>query len=407
MSFFACSVCSQVLRQPCCLTNCGHTFCFECLVGKVTQRPGDEAVIICPNCHVSSRCSSAEDMKTELGELVTATFIDIFGTEKISRLKRSARGDMNEPLSQKKMVRKCSGCRVKTSHFCVTCETVVCSKCAVHGHIKHELSDLVKQLRNKREELKWFIDELKGEMEESEKKKKELSAEFERIQKELFDETTKARVLKTAIERLRLVNDQIKDEEGILEVDCFFKLERELRNKLQLADQEFPDSTVTRSRGEDNLICRWLKEARGNKVNKVELLYRATRDGFAPKEFHSRCDLQGPTLVLLKTTEGKRGGGYSAQSWTSSNKYRDVSDPTKSSFLFSLDSQQTFKLRPNAGRSIKNNSDLGPLFGSGADLHISESGSYSFPGSYQLPSAASLFGQASWKVSDYEVWKVV
>ena len=40
------------------------------------------------------------------------------------------------------------------------------------------------------------------------------------------------------------------------------------------------------------------------------LLYRATRDGSYPKDFHKKCDNQGPTITLIKTDNGRKFGGY-------------------------------------------------------------------------------------------------
>ena len=38
------------------------------------------------------------------------------------------------------------------------------------------------------------------------------------------------------------------------------------------------------------------------------ILYKATRDGFKPANFHKRCDGKSPTLVVLKSGENVFGG---------------------------------------------------------------------------------------------------
>eukprot|EP01099_Mayorella_cantabrigiensis_P007987 TRINITY_DN734_c1_g1_i1.p1 TRINITY_DN734_c1_g1~~TRINITY_DN734_c1_g1_i1.p1 ORF type:complete len:206 (+),score=51.94 TRINITY_DN734_c1_g1_i1:84-701(+) len=199
---FKCALCSQVLRQPCCLVNCGHVFCFECLVDKVTQRPDDEAVSICPSCHVSSGCSSIEEMKKELREPVTETLIELVGNEKISQMKSpnmcggedcegraeswcpECKGNLCKtcleehskvrflkshkvvPLSQKKVeiFGECSSCQTKTTGFCETCEKAICPKCAFQGHKEHEVNDLVVHLNTRREGLRKFIEEVRGSL---------------------------------------------------------------------------------------------------------------------------------------------------------------------------------------------------------------------------------------------------
>eukprot|EP01099_Mayorella_cantabrigiensis_P007988 TRINITY_DN734_c1_g1_i2.p1 TRINITY_DN734_c1_g1~~TRINITY_DN734_c1_g1_i2.p1 ORF type:complete len:230 (+),score=62.37 TRINITY_DN734_c1_g1_i2:1207-1896(+) len=229
------------------------------------------------------------------------------------------------------------------------------------------------------------------------------------------------------MEKLSLVKEQMPDGEG-LDFDIFVKLERELRKKLELPETKvqskqeekkrtaryFEDSKVIESDEERKVVVGWLKEVRGEgNVNKVELLFRGSRDGFRVQDFHSRCDNQGPTIVVFKTSEGRRGGGYTSQQWASpTGLYQDVFDPTGSSFLFSLESKEMFKHIPEKGRAICNQADYGPFFGNGNDLYIETNcnqnqSSSSNPGSYSIPSSASLVGSFRFRVLDYEVWKVI
>jgi hypothetical protein len=66
----------------------------------------------------------------------------------------------------------------------------------------------------------------------------------------------------------------------------------------------------------------------------LSLLYKATRDGFSCKNFHSLCDNQGPTICLIKSEFGKTFGGYAHPSWQSLEK---GSYSGGKSFLFQLD----------------------------------------------------------------------
>ena len=63
-----------------------------------------------------------------------------------------------------------------------------------------------------------------------------------------------------------------------------------------------------------------------------KLLYRASRDGWAASNFHSKCDNQGATITFIKCKDGNVFGGYAEASWTSSQGY--VRCPK--AFLFSL-----------------------------------------------------------------------
>ena len=64
------------------------------------------------------------------------------------------------------------------------------------------------------------------------------------------------------------------------------------------------------------------------------LLYRASRDGWEGKNFHSKCDNKGPTLTVIKCTGGYVFGGYANAAWTSNENGSYQASP--GSFLFSL-----------------------------------------------------------------------
>ena len=74
------------------------------------------------------------------------------------------------------------------------------------------------------------------------------------------------------------------------------------------------------------------------------LLYRATRDGSYPKDYHKKCDNQGPTLTLIKTDNNRKFGGYISkdiQYGTSDEKY--VKD--KNAFIFSIDKKKKYNIK--------------------------------------------------------------
>jgi hypothetical protein len=48
---------------------------------------------------------------------------------------------------------------------------------------------------------------------------------------------------------------------------------------------------------------------------KLNLIYRATRDGFRCKDFHDNCHYKGPTICVIKSEFGKTFGGYTNLSW--------------------------------------------------------------------------------------------
>ena len=55
------------------------------------------------------------------------------------------------------------------------------------------------------------------------------------------------------------------------------------------------------------------------------LLYRASEHGYTAKSFHECCDdVNGPTLVIIKSSEGWIFGGYTTQSWSGDRIYNDM-----------------------------------------------------------------------------------
>jgi hypothetical protein len=63
-------------------------------------------------------------------------------------------------------------------------------------------------------------------------------------------------------------------------------------------------------------ILSWLPESSGGKQVKLELLYRASRDGWQGQDFHSRCDNKGATVTVIKCTGGFVFGGYADAPWS-------------------------------------------------------------------------------------------
>lgn len=63
-----------------------------------------------------------------------------------------------------------------------------------------------------------------------------------------------------------------------------------------------------------------------------ELIYRATRDGFSARDFHSKCDGSPNTLTIVRSSSGSVFGGFAQEAWSSSDEW--VDDPA--SFVFKV-----------------------------------------------------------------------
>ena len=106
---------------------------------------------------------------------------------------------------------------------------------------------------------------------------------------------------------------------------------------------------------DEKLIKDWI----GKKFS-AELLFRVSRDGSEPKEFHRRCDNKGPTIIFIETTKDFKFGGYTELEW-------DKSD--ESTFLFSINNKTKYTRRNNLC-SIYCREDLAPSFGGDGDPDI-------------------------------------
>ena len=105
---------------------------------------------------------------------------------------------------------------------------------------------------------------------------------------------------------------------------------------------------------DEELIKSWLN----NKKFKAELLFRKTRDGSTPNDFHNKCDNKGITLTFIETTKGFKFGGYTELQWDKSNSAKK----DQSTFIFSLNRKEKFLVR-NERYSIYCHNNYGPYFG--------------------------------------------
>ena len=64
----------------------------------------------------------------------------------------------------------------------------------------------------------------------------------------------------------------------------------------------------------------------------ADLMYRASRDGFAARAFHDRCDNVPNTVTIIRNALNFVFGGFTAARWSSTAGY--IADPT--AFIFSL-----------------------------------------------------------------------
>ena len=126
-------------------------------------------------------------------------------------------------------------------------------------------------------------------------------------------------------------------------------------------------------------------------------MYRASRDGFATSNFHSKCDGKSYTVTFVETLIGRRFGGFTDQSLDQSNNYKTGSN----GFIFSLDNKEIYY--------NKN----GPSFGGGHDFYLCNNCNTSYSSydnsdhSYQTNGKKyAMAGTNNFYVKDYEVYQI-
>ena len=157
-----------------------------------------------------------------------------------------------------------------------------------------------------------------------------------------------------------------------------------------------------------NLIETGIKKKQNKTIKKLTLLFRASRDGYSSSNFHSKCDGKVNTLILVKTTNSRRFGGYTECQWDQSNSYK--TGPY--SFIFSFDNKKIYYSK-NGENSIYGSSSYGPVFGSGHDFYICDDCNSSNNSGENMGSNYEndgkkypLTGSNTFLVSDYEVYQL-
>ncbi|CAF4159273.1 unnamed protein product [Adineta steineri] len=134
-------------------------------------------------------------------------------------------------------------------------------------------------------------------------------------------------------------------------------------------ENTFPNTTLLKPEHKVKL-----NEFYGNINQRWELIYKATRDGFRARAFHSWCDNEGSTMTIIQSDNNYIFGGYTSVSWTSAGQCEN----DKAAFLFTL--RNPYNIPPtkytikcdHVANAIYDHNGYGPIFGSGHDIIISD-----------------------------------
>jgi hypothetical protein len=174
-------------------------------------------------------------------------------------------------------------------------------------------------------------------------------------------------MIKIKLDELRQANDHLKASN---EFKPNLSFSQDLFGSLTLTEYSNDPFKSIILRGEQPMQLIQLCEF--STKDKWSLLYRGSRDGFEPSDFHSKCDGKSPTLTVYKAKESSYiFGGFTTAKWHQLYEY--ISD--SNAFLFSLtnkdDKPCKMNINPNQSQyAIYGGPDYGPTFGSGCDIHI-------------------------------------
>ena len=113
------------------------------------------------------------------------------------------------------------------------------------------------------------------------------------------------------------------------------------------------------------------------------LIFQASKDGYLAKDFHSKCDNKGATIIIIKSDHGNIFGGYTSIPWSDGREWKRDDN----AFLFVIRSNnynendsdemdvkypKIFDATIRDYAAVVHLTNTGPTFGSGYDLKIAD-----------------------------------
>jgi len=217
------------------------------------------------------------------------------------------------------------------------------------------------------------------------------------------------------IDELKLYIEELLKKKNLESSQFKFKSNQNDINKMNLEDQmlTIQDTRLEIVRGDilqnaielEMLSRKICKEKRKITLN---LLYKAKVDSDKAEAFHNKCDFAKSSLVLVRSANGKRFGGFTSCDWRGNN----IEKKDDNAFVFSLDKMKIYDIIPGED-AIGCYPKYGPVF-LGCQIRIYdecftkggttfEKGlNYNTEEDYELSG-----GLKSFQVKDIEVYSVI
>ena len=142
--------------------------------------------------------------------------------------------------------------------------------------------------------------------------------------------------------------------------------------KLKILENKIDDISLEKLRQKEkkekkekelNVIKKWIDP--NDEDIKFNLIFKKSRDGNSFEAFHKFCDNKGKTVLLIETTEGRKFGGFTNDSWNNSNEWRT----NYNDFVFSLDLNKKYE-HSKKGYSTIGDNCFGPVFGNARNNQV-------------------------------------
>jgi hypothetical protein len=167
------------------------------------------------------------------------------------------------------------------------------------------------------------------------------------------------------------VFEMIKEKKDILtelnEIDDRIQAKR-------INDDEIKDPKRNKYQGSDLINYPFINQISIilNDKSEWRMIYKGTKDGFKPRDFHGKCDDHSNTITII-SANNHTFGGFTSIPWHSRGGYSY--DPN--AFLFSFDTKSNELTKYNQDGKYHSNKDsiygyssFGPIFGSGHDVNL-------------------------------------
>jgi len=193
---------------------------------------------------------------------------------------------------------------------------------------------------SKNKVLAFLCDDIKSVMDvigaKIENEKFELIEDKDKyILKILFDMDSLLKHVSIHLAKIPLsdMNEVIDDISGV--IGQLVKRVKELESP---TTNFYNESTIVKNE-EIDIVKRWIH---CNPYNvEFNLLYKSSRDGDLPADFHERCDGMGPTITFVEAGTSFRFGGFTNLNWGSSLPLAITKD--NDAFVFSLNRKKKNK----------------------------------------------------------------